>query len=851
MDESTLARDYRLTSNIDLSDLSVDTAWRPIGLGSSFTGTLDGNNKSISNLTLNLAGDPEASDGEQFVGLFSVITGGTIKDLSLISPTVAAGAFVGSLAGKATRSTLTNITAMNVNVTGDRTNEIKVGGIVGYAVNSTGRSLSATGTVAADGPGSEVGGIIGRIDAGPSDGVVEAPGMTLTDVDFSGAVRGNSSIGGVLGAADAPDTNDTKWITISDATSAGTVSTINPFDADNQWNNSVGGLIGIVYDSELSNLHSSATVDVSATEVGGLIGWAGNIRLTDASATGDVTNRVEGDGIWCDTGGLIGWLERAFLMTDQEIVPVSNVRASGDVSCIGGKSIGGLMGYMNGTDLTDGHATGNVTGIGPDAHVVGGISGYTYDSTLSDVSASGDVTSDGDHVGGLVAVAYRSNPAESSVARDVVVNRGQASGSVRGRSFVGGLIGNGEVFEEGAIQVLSSAATGAVKGEEQVGGIAGGGDILLRDVVRTGPITGWVTDDGTPHSANLGFYGGLVGNLSARGLIERAYTTSPITTDIEGFGGVYSIPAYDPASPTVGSMVGVSLGMFSGQSFTAINPTSMRIAGQLPNSQGANAVYKSISELGQLATFDSWNSQDPVIVAGWVSPRTTQVWGICRDVASGLPFLQWQRTTSCSVTPATPTEPNNGGSSGGGSFASSPTPPSQMAATPPSPSGGKGVPSASSGSQSAFRQPPTTQSVANSVTLVSAAVASAAPTRVVRKELSPSIGSAQVVTARLNEAVKLLVTGFTPGASYVVQLKSSGGYVELGTVTANANGQIELPVFRSSRPAETTLAIVANSGKAFYLKVKAASSASRARAGSVKTVRMPLRTNTVGSTSRR
>ena len=841
---TTLDLDYRLSSDIDLSLLEVDTAWRPIGLGSAFTGSLDGSSdgdiKAITNLVINAAGAAGAADGEQYIGLFSKISDASITNLTLTSPVVHAGSFSGALVGEATRSTLTNITATNVTVTGDLTGEIKVGGVVGYAVNSTMTSISASGTVEADDQGWEVGGIIGRIDAGPSDGAT-APGMTVTDVDFSGTVRANTSAGGILGAADAPDTNGTKWISISNASSAGTVSTINAFDPTNwtTWNNSIGGLVGIIYDSDLSDLHSTANVDVEATEVGGLIGWAGNIRLTNASATGDVTAVVTGEDMWCDTGGLIGWLERAFVDTDQEIVPISNVEASGNVSCNGGRAIGGLFGYVNGTDLTEGRATGDVTGVGrapvdetdagSAAHSVGGLAGYVYDTTLTDVSASGDVSTDGDFVGGLVGYGYRSNPAEVSVARDVVITRGQASGSVRGRSHVGGIVGDGEVWNgDGNLQVLSSIATGTVKGLQMVGGIAGGdaGDFLLRDTVSTGAITGWVNTDGTPPSADLGYYGGLVGYLSATGSIERSYTTSTITTDIETYAGDGdAIPAYNPDAPTVGSMIGVSEGAMTGLSFTATNPSTLRIAGQLPAADEAKAVYRSLSQLGELATYESWNTPDTVIVAGWVpSPRTTQIWGTCTDVASGLPFLQWQRTSACATAPSPTPDPaptpSNGGGSGSGASPST-TGLASAPATPVSASNAIVTPVVSTGSQPVYRQPALAQPVTGTVTLVPAKVAASAPIRAVRQEPSPSIGAAPVITATVNQPVKLLVPGLTPGASYVVQIKSSKGYVVLGSVTANANGQLQLPVFRTTKPTETTIAIVSSTGKASYVKVSA------------------------------
>ena len=821
---NTLDMDFSLTTNIDISALAVDTTWRPIGLGvGAFTGSLDGNGKGIANLVINAAGTADSDDGEQKMGLISETSNASITNLTLISPVVHAGSLSGALVGHSSNSTISHITATDVYVTGDLAGEIKVGGVVGYAVNSTMTMISATGTVEADGPGYEVGGIIGRVDGGPS-GELTAPAMTVSDVDFSGTVRANTSAGGVLGAGDAPPTDETKWISISNASSAGSVLTIDPFDSATRWNNSIGGVIGAIYDSELSDIHSSATVTASATDVGGLIGWASDIRLTDASATGAVTNEVSGDTIWCDTGGLIGALNRYDRSGDQPNVPVSNVHATGDVSCEGGHATGGLIGYIADVDISNSYAAGNVSGIGPDSHGVGGFAGYVYDSTFIDVSASGDVTAAGDYVAGLIAGAYRSDPTWSNRPSDVVITRAQSSGAVHGRAFVGGLVADGEVYtSSGAIQILSSIATGTVRGQQDVGGVAGGGggDFVLRDTASTGGITGWVTADDTPPTADLGFYGGLVGFLSSTGSIERSYTTSTITTDIETYGGDGgSIPAYDPTDPTVGSMIGVSEGAMSGLSFTATDPNTLPVAGQLPVGEATKAAYRSLSQLGQLSTYESWNTPDTVIVAGWVpSPRTTQVWGSCTDVASGIPFLQWQRTSACVAAPTpSPTPSPSGGGSGSGETASQPT---TAPSTPQSPSNGSFTPVVSTGFQPAFRQPTAAQPVTGTVTLVPAAVAAATPTRAMRQEASATLGSAPTVTATANQPVKLMVPGFTPGGTYTVQVKSNNGYVVLGSVEADANGQLQMPVFRMTGGASTTtIAIVSATGEASYVKVK-------------------------------
>lgn len=88
-DAEALAANYRLTQDIDLQGAEFPG----IGSGSApFTGTFDGNGKTISNLTID-------RPGEENVGLFRVIRGGTIKNLTLKDAAVTGGSLVGCSCG--------------------------------------------------------------------------------------------------------------------------------------------------------------------------------------------------------------------------------------------------------------------------------------------------------------------------------------------------------------------------------------------------------------------------------------------------------------------------------------------------------------------------------------------------------------------------------------------------------------------------------------------------------------------------------------------------------------------------------------------------------------------------------
>lgn len=159
-------------------------------------------------------------------------------------------------------------------------------------------------------------------------------------------------------------------------------------------------------------------------------------------------------------------------------------------------------------------------------------------------------------------------------------------------------------------------------------------------------------------------------------------------------------------------------------------------------------------------------------------------------------------------------------------------------------------PTASTTSVPTYRQPAVIRPVTATVTLVPEKVASTTPSRVVRQEPSSTIGAAPFISATVNEPVKLVVGGFAPGSNYVIKIKGKKGYVVLGSVTADANGRLALPVFRNSKPSVTTIAIVTDGGQASYLKVSATAGKAGSSSGS-KATSTSKKAGAAGSTSRR
>jgi filamentous hemagglutinin family protein len=155
---TALAGIYALGSDIDTSDTvnwNAGSGFAPIGDNSTgsnasrFTGTFNGLNHTISNLTIN-------RPAQDFVGLFGYKgSGSAISNVGLVGGSVSGGSYVGGLVGNSSGGSISNAYATG-SVTGSNDS---VGGLVGGNSGlSTISNAYATGSVSG---GSYVGGLVG------------------------------------------------------------------------------------------------------------------------------------------------------------------------------------------------------------------------------------------------------------------------------------------------------------------------------------------------------------------------------------------------------------------------------------------------------------------------------------------------------------------------------------------------------------------------------------------------------------------------------------------------------------------------------------------------------------------
>jgi hypothetical protein len=137
--QSNLTANYRLTANIDLNN----ETWTPLG---EFTGKLDGNSKTISNLVI-------TDTATENRGLFSIVgTGATINNLSIEGASLTVGNSAGILAG------INRGTVSACSTKGSISGNENVGGLVGKNEGTIEDSYNLASVSAKD----KVGGLAGN-----------------------------------------------------------------------------------------------------------------------------------------------------------------------------------------------------------------------------------------------------------------------------------------------------------------------------------------------------------------------------------------------------------------------------------------------------------------------------------------------------------------------------------------------------------------------------------------------------------------------------------------------------------------------------------------------------------------
>uniref|UniRef100_UPI0025FEA18F autotransporter-associated beta strand repeat-containing protein n=1 Tax=Limnohabitans sp. Rim8 TaxID=1100718 RepID=UPI0025FEA18F len=389
---STAVR-YILGSNLAFTTSYSQAVVAP-GISTPFKGNFNGFGHEISGLSIN---NSTASSNTGLFGYASaestnisnIGVAGSITTTST-NTNSHTGGLIGQLGGDSYGSVFnaystTVITAVNT------TNERYVGGLIGYAEYVTIKNVSAAGAVTASGG---VGGLIGR--AGER--------ATVSYANASGAVTATSVANG---------------------------------------NNSVGGLIGYIRNSDISYSYATGAVNANNTltnSIGGLVGKLDGGSITYSYAAGNVTNAGGGD-----TGGLVGHSAHVSLYSN--VYATGNVQASTATGFVGGlianmyNNGGGTVSYAYASNTVTGPAFSSQNSTGGLIGQIGnGLNTNTYanGTTLTylywDSSKNPTITGVGSLLRNNTNTAYGSGSTASNVSSITTANL-KAATNIAGFTF--------------------------------------------------------------------------------------------------------------------------------------------------------------------------------------------------------------------------------------------------------------------------------------------------------------------------------------------------------------------------------------------------------------------------------
>jgi hypothetical protein len=386
-------QDYVLARNLDFEGItpaewiSDDTR--------VFSGSFDGNGKSLNNINLT-----------DFRGIFSVLEGASIKDLTLnnvnINYTVANTTTSGILAGRL-QGTGNIIDGIQINDSGVSNSSVLAGGLFGFASPLA--------------PATSGDAIITNIDISNS---------TISG-GYVSATYGN---GGLIGSV------NNFSITLENLNLDVDVSSPNALNS--------GGVIGATLGTsvlDMTNVNVAGS-NISITGTGAALGSGGIVGYL--VGTGHTFNNVSvsGSSITSNSlsGGLIGYANQASatLSIEGAFVTSSTISSTQASTTLGN---GGMIGSVNGytVSITDGLVTSTVTSSG--AASVGGVVGTTTNTGVLNLTNI-DVT-------------------------ESIISIGGTGTALGAGGFVGLLLGTGHTFNNIDLidsSVTSSSATGGLIG---------------------------------------------------------------------------------------------------------------------------------------------------------------------------------------------------------------------------------------------------------------------------------------------------------------------------------------------------------------------------------------------------
>lgn len=623
-----------------------------------FYGKFDGLDYNIFGLTINRA-------DENNVGLFGVVDGANINNVTLVGGSITGGRSVGAIVGSARDSVISNSTNSTA-VNGD----YNIGGIVGDAQNSTLTNLINTGMIgAATGDGNRIGGLVGNLqDSSLGGNSYNLGAVTSVGHDVGGLVghaydatigdgtnlvynrldvTGAYNVGGIVGNMESNST-------VQNAENSGTVLASGSLTDEYNYHTDIANENNLPAGSSLDN--GIVSIDVNVANVGGIAGSSSDSStIKDVTNTGDVSSRKQAGNDFYDAGNVGGIVGSA---VDTNITNATNR----ENEIRGAHNVGGVAGYFGNSSDSDTSKDYTITnGIndGGDIMATGARNdkGFARETIRADYGADNN---DGNYIigniGGVVGYMDGNNVYITQSANRGTVHTDEPGTNVeewQKAANVGGIVGKIDRSktddlkdEDGKIDVTKAAVsnsynTGDVRGYTAVGGIAGmmyngeiAGSYNLGEIRSTriavgnetplnmGGIVGDTTENSTARAYLYDVYnkgqigdetytykgrhvGGIAGRLS--GTIEKAYNSGAIYNGAAVTGGIAGYLS-------VGSMTNV----FNTGNITVENNDGEDLGTQLGGLVGAANIGRGSSaitnayNLGVIRSFNGTKTQHNV-----------------------------------------------------------------------------------------------------------------------------------------------------------------------------------------------------------------------------------------------
>ena len=406
-----LSAHYKLTSDITFTSSDFYSSgkfynggagWEPIGSGSAFTGTFDGNGHTISGLYQRI------TTTGKYGGLFGKTSKATIEDLGLLNLDISIAAnshsnvYIGGIVGYMESSSIVRDCYTTGKITGSSSfdADVSAGGIVGYRQNSS-TIEDCYNTAKITGSSNSYAGA--RVYVGGIGGS-----------NYSSTTSGCYNLGEISAKALLTDYAD------------------------------AGGIVGDINSCDISNCYNKGKI--TGGYVGGIVGYASgssDYMISDCYNTGIVTG--DNNNWSCRAGGISGYGSVAVSGCYNTGSVKANSGANAWSGGIAGSQVDALEMCYNMGDVTA-RSTGSNTSSSSHNAYAGGIAG----SLTNDVSKSyntGMVTAstiaDSEaYVGGISGRTYGENAASPSIIN--CYNTGavkEGTSSAAKKSYVGGITG--------------------------------------------------------------------------------------------------------------------------------------------------------------------------------------------------------------------------------------------------------------------------------------------------------------------------------------------------------------------------------------------------------------------------